>query len=402
MRSKLFSLLVVLALLLGTFGTALAQDMPAPFCGDLSAEDCDLLVAAQEAMLGVTSYKSSATYGATLTGIPGLPASEVAVTVAVDGAFAFDDAALAAAQGLAGKTQAEVMAMLAEDATPLVDLLGGAGVDATVSVDMTPELADAFAAQAGGIAIPAAASVGIILVDGVLYVDLTEIAPLMAGVPEGWIGIPVGELVQAQVDAGVFAAAAAQMDPSQLDPSTAAALGVQSMLMGDAKLFEQFMTVERVEDTDVNGEASAVFVTTFDVASLIASPEFAEIVKTLAASGAMGEGAPSAADIDQVLSMIPMVGPMIFQGLEVGGSTTVGLTDNYIEESTAEFKWDLSGLIQMAAMSGQLPEGVVAGDTVAIDITTDVADSDFNADQAIEAPADAMMIPLEAFAAPAQ
>ena len=70
MRSKLFGLLVVLALLLGTFGTAFAQDKPQPYCGDLAAADCDLLKASQEAMLGVTSYKSAATYSTTLTGIP--------------------------------------------------------------------------------------------------------------------------------------------------------------------------------------------------------------------------------------------------------------------------------------------------------------------------------------------
>jgi len=402
MRSKLFSLMVVFALLLGTFGTALAQEMPKPFCGDLAAEDCDLLMASQEAMMGVTSYKSAATYDAVLSGIPGLPAKEVAVSVAVGGAFSSDEAALAAMQSMVGKTQADIVAMLAEDGTPLVDLLSGWNVDATVSVDMTPELADAFAAQAGGIAIPATASVGIILVNGVLYADLTEIAPLAPGVPEGWIGISVAELVQAQVDAGVFAAAAAQMDPAALDPTTAAALGVQGMLMGDMSAMEQFITVERVDDTDVDGQAAAVIVTSFDVGGLVASPEFADLVKTLAASGALGADAPSAADIDQVLTMIPMVGPMIFEGLSVGGSTTIGIDDNFVYDATAEFMWDLSGLIQMAAMSGQLPEGIVAGDTVAIDIMTDIADSEFNVEQTIEAPADAMMIPLEAFAAPAQ
>ena len=57
MRSKMLGLLVVLALLLGTFGTAFAQDAaPAPFCGNLSEEDCTTLKDAQAAMMEVTSY----------------------------------------------------------------------------------------------------------------------------------------------------------------------------------------------------------------------------------------------------------------------------------------------------------------------------------------------------------
>ena len=101
-------------------------------------------------------------------------------------------------------------------------------------------------AQAG-MPIPASASVGLILVDGVLYADLSAFADL--GAPEGWIGIPVGELLQAQVDAGVFKEAAAQMDPANLDPATAASLGLTSMLM-NPQAFEKFMTVEKSDGAD--------------------------------------------------------------------------------------------------------------------------------------------------------
>lgn len=395
MRSKMFGLLVVLALLLGTFGTAFAQDKPAVYCGDLSKDDCALLTASQEAMMAVKSYKSTGSYSVTLTGIPGLPAPEVNTTVGVDGSFSMNEAALAAAEGMVGKTQTEIMAMLAKDATPLVDLLAGWNFDATVSVDMTQELADLWSAQSGGFTIPAKLSVGIVMVDGVLYVDLTELAPIIAGVPSGWIGFPVAELVKAQVDAGVFTAAAAQMDPSKLDPSTAAALGAQSLLMDNMKLFDQFMTITRGADATVGDVKTAVFDTTFDLGGLIASPEFAALVKKLADSGAFGADAPKPADIDQALSMIPMIGPMIFQGLEIGGTTNIGIDDSLVYQAAQSIKWDLSGLIQMAAMSGQLPAEFKAGDKVAFDISTDVASSDFNADQAIAAPADAMMIPLE-------
>jgi len=397
MRSKMLGLLVVLALLLGTFGTAFAQDeMPAPFCGNLSEEDCTLLKDAQAAMMEVSSYKASATYDASVAGIPGLPADEVNVNVGVDSSFAMDDAAMAAAQGLMGKDQQAVTAALAEDAQPLVDLINGWKVDGTINVDMTPELADVFTAQAGGIPIPASAAVGLILADGVLYADLSAFADL--GAPEGWLGIPVGELLQAQVDAGVFKTAAAQMDPKNLDPATAASLGLTSMLT-NPQAFEKFMTVEKSEGA--NGEA--VFTTSLDVASLVASPEFAAMIKGLADAGAFAESGLTAADIEANLPMLGMMAPMIFADLKIGSSVSVDPENSYVTNSTSEFSWDLSGLLQMAAMSGQLPAELDASQPMSISFTTSVDNSDFNVEQTIEAPADAMMIPAESFyAQPAQ
>ncbi len=395
MRSKLLGLLVVLALLLGTVGTAFAQDdMTTPFCGDLAEADCTLLQDSQKAMMDVSSYNASATYDATLAGIPGLPADGVNVNVAVDGAFAMDDAAMAAAQMYVGKDQQAVMDLLAKDAQPLADLIKGWSVDATLNVDMTPELADAFSAQAG-LTIPATASVGLILVDGVLYADLSDFADF--GAPQGWIGVPVGELLQAQVDAGVFADAAMQMDPANMDPTTAASLGMANMITGDAKQFEQFMSVMRGEDVDVDGATAAVFDTKIDMAALVASPEFAALVKTLADSGALEGTGLTAADIEQNLPMLGMMAPMIFADLNVGNSVTVGTEDMYVYNTSTEFSWDLSGLIQMAAMSGALPAGMDASAPVSVSVMTSVDHSDFNGEQMVEAPADAMMIPADSF-----
>jgi hypothetical protein len=271
MRSKMLGLLIVLALLLGTFGSAFAQDeMPEPFCGNLSEEDCTLLRDAQAAMMDVSSYTASANYDVMLTGIPGLPADEVTVNVDVNGAFVMDDAAMAAAQMFVGKDQQAITEALAEDAQPLGDLISGWDVNGTITYDMTPELAEVLSAQAG-VAMPSSASVGLILVDGVLYADLSDFAAL--GAPEGWLGIPVGELLQAQIDAGAFADAAAQMDAASLDPTTATALGLQNMLM-NPQAFEQFMIIERGED-----EGGAVaFNTRMDVAGFVASPQFADIL----------------------------------------------------------------------------------------------------------------------------
>lgn len=393
MPSKLFGLLVVLALLLGTFGTTFAQDdMPEPFCGDLAAEDCDLLKASQAAMMDVTSYMASATYDAMLAGIPGLPVEEVNVNVAVDGAFAIGEAATAASKMFAGQDQQAVTEMLAEDPQPLVDLISDTDMDMVLSAEMTPELAEAFSAQAG-IAVPDALSVGLKLVDGVLYVDLTEIAPLAPGTPEGWIGIALGEMLQMAADQGVFAETVAQLDASSVDPSIATSMALQSVLMGDNAMFEEFMSIERVED---DADGNAVFESSIDISGLVASPAFADLIKQLVASGALGADTPTEADIDQSLQMLGMFGPMLFADLNIGSIVAISPEDLFVYEYVSGISWDLAGLLQMAAASGLLPEGFDPNAPVAVDFQTTVSNYDFNQPAMIEAPADAMMIPLEA------
>jgi hypothetical protein len=393
----MLGLLVVLALLLGTFGTAFAQDeMPAPFCGDLSEEDCTLLQDAQAAMMEVSSYNSSATYDISVAGIPGLPADNININLMMDGSFAMDEAAMAAAMQLMGKDQQAVMTALGEDASALADLINGWNVDATINYEMTSELADLLGVQSG-VTIPASASVGVIMADGVLYLDLSAFSAL--GAPEGWIGIPAGELVQAQIDAGVFEQAAAQMDPANLDPSTAASLGLANMLTGNQQQFEQFMTIERSEGD--NGEA--VFTSSVDVAGFVASPEFAGLITSLADAGAFAESGLTSADIEANLPMIGMMAPMIFADLVVSNSISIDPETNYVTNTSSEFSWDLAGLLQMAAMGGALPPEIDASAPMSFSFTTSIDNSDFNAEQTIEAPADAMMIPAEAFyAQPAQ
>jgi hypothetical protein len=393
----MLGLLVVLALLLGTFGTAFAQDeMPAPFCGDLSEEDCTLLQDAQAAMMEVSSYNSSATYDISVAGIPGLPADNININLMMDGSFAMDEAAMAAAMQLMGKDQQAVMTALGEDASALADLINGWNVDATINYEMTSELADLLGVQSG-VTIPASASVGVIMADGVLYLDLSAFSAL--GAPEGWIGIPAGELVQAQIDAGVFEQAAAQMDPANLDPSTAASLGLANMLTGNQQQFEQFMTIERSEGD--NGEA--VFTSSVDVAGFVASPEFAGLITSLADAGAFAESGLTSADIEANLPMVGMMAPMIFADLVVSNSISIDPETNYVTNTSSEFSWDLAGLLQMAAMGGALPPEIDASAPMSFSFTTSIDNSDFNAEQTIEAPADAMMIPAEAFyAQPAQ
>ena len=403
MRSKLASLLLVVILLLASFSTALAQSEP--FCGDLDAADCDLLTAAAGNMKDVTSYKASAEYSAVLSGIPELPLSEASVDVMVDGAFSYDESALAAAQQLSEiQSQEEIANLLADSPQLFVDFYNGWAFDMVISATASDELVAALSADAG-VELPSSLNVPLILKDGVLYVDITEIAPYIDGMQEmqGWLGFELGRLMQAAADQGLFEEAAMQMDPTAMassgavDPATLGAMmGVQAAL-SDPKAFEKFMTIERSDDGEIDGAAVAVFVTKLDLLSFIISPEFVDLVTQLAASGALGADAPSAADIEQTMQMVGLMGPMLFQGLTSESTVSVTIDEpNYVVGQTSLFSWDLSGLLQMAAMSGALSADQMPSGASLIEFSTSVTNSDINGEQTIEAPADAMVIPAEA------
>jgi hypothetical protein len=409
MRSKVASLLLVVLMVLASFVPAFAQSEP--FCGDLDPADCDLLTTATENMTEVASYKASANYSAILVGIPGLPLAEAAVDVAVDGAFSYSEEALAAAAELAlVQGQEDVANLMAESPELFVDFYNGWAFDAVIALMMSDDLAAALSADAG-IEIPSALSVPLILKDGILYVDVTEVAPLIDGMQnmEGWIGFELGRVIEAAAEQGMFEEAAASMDPDAMadagamDPATMAALAGLQATLGDPKAFEKFMTIERVEDDEIDGAAVAVFVTKLDLLSFVSSPEFIELIKGLAASGALGADAPSAADLDQALGMLGMMGPMIFQGLTSESSTAVSIDEpNYVIGASTLFSWDLSGLLQMAAMSGAVPADQLPSGQSLIEFSTIVVNSEIGVEQTIEAPADAQVVPAEAMMQPAQ
>lgn len=408
-RSRGFSLLLVLVLLLATFSTALAQAKP--FCGDMDKADCALLTSAAENMKEVSSYRADAEYSAQLVGIPGLPISDASVTVTVSGAFTYDDAAIAAAQAMDMATgQEEIATLMAESPEVFVDFYNGWAFDMTILVEANEEVVAALSADAG-MELPAELKIPLILKDGILYVDVTDLAPLMQGGEnmQGWIGFELGRLMEASIEQGAFEQAAAAMDPESMammsggDGATAAALMGMQAALSDPKALEKFMSIQRVDDREVDGATLAIFETDFDVLAFISSPDFVEMVKGMAASGALGEDVPSAADLDEAMQMMGLMGPMLFQGLTARSAIGVSIDEpTYVHEYTSLFSWDLSGLLQMTAMSGAIPANEMPSGKSLIEFSTSVMNSDFAGEQTISAPADAQIVPAEAMMQPAE
>jgi len=69
-----------------------AQDLPAPFCGDLSEDDCAILTSSQDAMLAVGSGVYNSEIDFMVAGIPGLPVEEVSFNLLQDATYALDPA----------------------------------------------------------------------------------------------------------------------------------------------------------------------------------------------------------------------------------------------------------------------------------------------------------------------
>ena len=162
------------------------------------------------------------------------------------------------------------------------------------------------------------------------------------------------------------------------------------------------MRNSRGEDAEIDGAAVATFVTNLDLLAFISSPEFVELVKGLATSGALGADTPSAADIDQAMQMLGMMGPMIFQGLTSQSVTAVSIDEpNYTIGESSLFSWDLTSVLQMAAMSGAVPADQMPSGASLLEVSTTVVNSDIGGEQTIEAPADANVIPAEAMMQPA-
>ncbi len=403
MRTKIFVLLTVLALLLGTVTPALAQDTagsePPVFCGNLDKEDCGVLQKSHDLMKQVAQSTALTSFDVTLNGIPGLPAETINAAITSNTTSVADPAAMAAAQKLNGLTQEETRQLLADDPQPLVDLISGWDLDMSLDVTVTPELADLISAQSG-LKVPDQLAIQTKLVDGVLYWDLSEVAAFVPTIAAGWIGFPLLDMINELVNQGAFEQALSMQaqGASGAGGMTIAGVGSAQFVQQYAETFQKYMTIESGDVVELDGQPAAPYITTMDVAGFLSGPEFQQIVVDLAKQGAFESTGLTAADIEQNVQMLGMMGPMLFTGMTATAKQTIGLDDLLLYEYESEVAWDMSGLVQMAAASGQLPaELTPTSDNVGFDIKTSISNSNMSteATETIEAPADAQMIPLE-------
>lgn len=397
LKKSLMALLLVFLLLCSAV-PAFAQDLPEPFCGNLSEDDCGILVSAQEAALTVGSGVYNSEINFQLAGVPGLPVEEVAFNVTQDATYAVDPelmAELAAMQMMSAEEMAENMEAMLD---LMLNLYGTLSYDGEMNLTMPEDIAALLSAQAGT-TVPEEIHLQIRVVDGYGYVNLEDLAPF-AQSPEdaeqlkGWAGIDLLTLMKTALQE--------EMQPGAMD-SSMAGFGMGNFLNSEEgrAMIEPYLIVSRDRDDTVGDQDVAIFTNKVDVGKFVGSPLFRDLViSQLDTINAAAETNMTEQEVTEMLTMLTFVGPMLFAGLDFHTTQAIGLEDFYTYGSDFVFNWDLSSLVGVARMvdsNGEMGLSALMGDVapiVSLEITS--AASDHNNAPEITAPEDAQIIPLEA------
>lgn len=392
MRKNALLVLLLVALLAFPTGTLFAQELPEPFCGRLSEADCDILRMSQEAQLDVSSYVSSVDATTTVVGIPGLPADELVFNWVQDTVIHADPEVMRRMIELQTQGAEAMMENFEELMELTVELYRTIGLDVVIDFTMPAEIAEILSLQSG-VDVPEELSFHVIMVDGFAYIATEGLDYLDPSLPEvaDWIGFDLAGMVEMGVEQSLTAE-----DPAQQE-AMMQSMAFSSMLSSDEvrDLLEDFVIVDRLDDDEVDGTEVAVFETGFDFPGFLASPGFWTLVEeNLDTINAMTDTELTAQELQQARMAITFLGPALLQGLQFSSTAAIGLEDYYPYAQMVDFRWDLSGLLTFAATTGALPEGSPTRALIGLEI--DAVNADFDAAPEIEAPEDAMIIPLEA------
>jgi hypothetical protein len=390
MRKKVMLVLLLVALMVFSAAPVFAQTMPEPFCGQLSEDDCTLLKESQTAQMGLSSYTSSVDATTTVAGLPGLPADELTFNWTQDATLFLDPDVTSQMMELQSAGPEAIMKNMDDFKTITVDFYKTLGVDATVDFTMPAEIAGILSAQAG-MKVPEELNLHVILKDGFAYIATEGLAFLDPSLPDmgEWLGVDLAGAVEMGLDQSMNSS-----DPAQ-QQAMMQSLGISSMLNSEQvrSLVEDFVLVNRLDDAQVDDTDVAVFEHGFDFAGFLASPGFWQLIEdNLDTINAMSQTPVTAEELQQARMALTFLGPALLQGLELKATNSIGLEDYYNYAQSVDFNWDLSGLLQMAASTGAIPAG---GPTDAsVSLLIDATNADFDAAPEIEAPADAIIVPL--------
>lgn len=371
---------LTIVLMLSLMGTSFAQQDE---CFNLSAEDCDLYY--QFSTSGEMPLSSA--FGLDIAFAGSMEeagtSQDLEMALFFDGAYVVDSEAIDTAVAEFSDTP-----LLDVSARTFLDLMRGtvSGVDVELAVDyeFPPELG-----------VPPLGPIQLWLVDGIGYMDLTPFAAFDPSL-EGVYGVNLFDLIEVpleQVRMGDILALFDGMDMGGMgmssDPEATNALAG----LGTTNPFANFMpdikpedimsaiTLERADDSSVDGHDVAVFVTTVDLSALMQVEGISSIAYQSAAQSGMPDSI-SETDFAEALAQA-------FDG-------TIVVTEKFDLETGTGLQTIVVGDFNIdaapfAALTGEQTDG-----TIAMTFTWDFALSNVNNVDAIEAPEDAQIIPVEA------
>jgi hypothetical protein len=358
-------------------------------CGELSEDDCALLEESALAMQDLSSFSMAIDLDMSVGGIPDLPADPMNMGMMLDGSFSLDESAQAVVQQmnqalLSGNAE-DLEALAADMQQMTLDLYGGMNFDMTVRYDVPAELAEVFSADPDMV-MPESIGFELRMIDGTMYMNLSELRALDPAIEEeltsDWIGIDYIGMLEMQMDA------AGDMGD---DPFAGGAMSGLAAVQFMQQV-NDFVSVERLDDVALDGQDGAQFAYSFDVVGFLTSDAFKSYMQTLVA--AMGEDV-DAQEMEQAIAMIDFVAPMVFRDLQIDSTYVVGLDDKLAYAATGDFSWDLSSVMQFAAMTDPSLAEAMGDAQPMIDMQFEIEYSDQNAEMDITVPDDVQMIPLE-------
>ncbi len=395
--------IILLSIALWWPGSALAQSdfppLPAPFCGDLSEADCQLLIDSQEAMRYLSSMNSSITIASGLTGLPDFADEDLAFAMAMDMTMHLDPALNEAMRvAMMGMTE-DPEASMQEITELLVAFYETLGMDMDMQMSLPSVMRAAIEADEG-VAFPETLAMRTRMVDGYVYVDMDALADsfpdLRADMESegitGWLGFDMaGQLARDMTG-----------DGEPIDDSTVQAMQMSLIFnqwMADEPtraLLEPYITVERLADEERNGETVAVFRTSLNLARLVANRDFTQLLRGTAESlmSASGE-AVNEQEMGMAILGIQMLTNMLAQSFEFELLQVIGVDSAYAYDYNLFVQFDLSGLLSLLAMTGEEIPAELMGAVPVFTFDMDASYSDLNAAPEIVAPEDAQIVPLD-------
>lgn len=385
---------LLLLLLLVMAGAAQADFHDVVFCGGLAETDCDLLVQANENTAEQTAGVYSMTMDLDLHNIGnGLTDStgDYGISLDVDTIWSGD---LSAFETLA----LESMSMMADPEAMLLmlgALLSQVNGSATMNLEAPQGLPgvpeDEFTA-----ALLSGMTMEMRLVDGHVYLDLSSLAtitPVETGVPSGWFGFHVMDLLEMMLESGMMDMDVEGMSDGGAQPASVENTDIQeklsateakldSDLMGeemkagldegaestaadgayvqqemaaieammadwsDPEFLGRFIAVERLPDQIVEGRGVAVIHTSVDLSALFGSPEFRQLMI------ASGEFSQEPVDEDDMAMLDFMLG-MVADAIDVEATQYIGLEDRLILREDTSMLMDLGAMMNPMADSSE-------------------------------------------------
>jgi hypothetical protein len=370
MRKLLWLILVLL--LLSVSGAALAQDVPLVLCGDLAEADCALLRDSAAAMQSLNAASARFALQASAANIPDAPVESISIRITGDGAFDLGGAALQALMSDTGT--------LFENLDQLPDLVANALRAISGDLTVVVFLPDDLRAAIDDPTIPDKFGFSARLVDGFGYLNLSKLAALdtTGELPLGWIGVDLAGLLSRGISEALNSG---EIDLSMLEEQ----LGAMQVPMDDpSALFEDYLTIQRVADTTIGDQQAAVFVTTVDVAGLVTSDAYRELLMAQIEQ----QGAEiSKTEMEQALALIDT----IVGSLRIEQSQTIGLDDKFVHQASLTVNWPLDLNVIADMFGGDGPRV----DPIDISLSFSASMSDFNAITPITAPENASVISVD-------